>query len=106
MGIRIDISWGAHRSESDALAQQLIERMDHMSQAVDTLIAQVRDLEDAATSLETMVVGLGAQITANAGDEEAERALGAEVTAKAAEIRAAIAANTPAAPTPPTPPVE
>lgn len=113
MGIHIHVWWGpapldpAYLDRLDTLTQFVQERMDHMSQAVDTLIAQVRDLEDAATSLETMVAGLGAQIIANAGDEEAERALGEEVTAKTAEIRAAITANTPSTPTPPvTPPTE
>lgn len=100
MGIHIHISWGPNRPEPCELAP-LIEGMDRMSKAVDTLIAQVRDLEDAATSLETMVVGMGQQIIDNAGDEAAERALGEEVIAKTAEIRAAITANTPASPTPP-----
>lgn len=75
-----------------------------MSQALDNLTTQVRNLESVDDSAITLIQGLASQIAALKDDPVALQALADEVSAKADELAAAVTANTPPSPEPPPAP--
>jgi TolA-binding protein len=94
---------------------RLLEKLDRLevtlSQAVETLRAEIAENRTISQSAVTLIKGLAQQIRDNAEDPEALRALAAELDTQNADLAAAVAENTPAekpveAPAPETPPVE
>ena len=71
--------------------------------ALDNLTAQVTSVASLEQSAVTMIQGLAQQIKGAANDPAAIQALADQLSASAAPLAAAIAANTPAAPAPATP---
>jgi hypothetical protein len=72
----------------------------HMSAEMDALEAQVTQMTTVEKSAVALINGLAAQIAAAGTDPAKLRALTASLQADAADLSAAITANTPAAPTP------
>ncbi len=82
----------------------ILWRIQKMSEAIDTLIAAVEAEDTVIDSAITMLTGLpqliaDAVTAAEAGDAAAVTNLIANINAKKDALAAAIAANTPAAPT-------
>lgn len=69
-----------------------------MSLALDALSAQVQANNDLAASAIALIQGLAKQISDNVNDPVALAALADSLKASDADLAAAIAANTPAAP--------
>lgn len=78
-----------------------VKGLTAMSAAFDNLIAKVTLIEDRADALIALVNGIAQQLRDNATDPAAVNELASRLDAQAAEITAAIDANT--APPPPTP---
>jgi hypothetical protein len=69
-----------------------------MSVQLDTLAAEVTEMTTVVDSAVALLNGLSAQIVALKDDPARLLALAADLDAKANELAAAVAANTPAAP--------
>lgn len=88
--------------------------MNNLDQEITALTTQVTNAEAGEDAALTMIQGISAQIAAAVAAAQAAGAtpqevaqmvaLGASLDAKSAELAAAVAANTPAPPTPPTGP--
>lgn len=78
-------------------------KLANMSAELDQLTVDVQKTTTVEDSAITLLQGLSAQIAALKNDPAALTALSTQLNAKAADLAAAVAANTPAAETPPTP---
>jgi len=81
----------------------------NLTKGQDTIMATLADVQAAVTAEDTvidsaiaLINGLAAQIAALQPNQAAIDALAADVTAKAASLAAAVAANTPTPPPTPT----
>jgi chromosome segregation ATPase len=82
----------------ESILSDLSERIVHMSVQLDTLAAEVTEMTTVVDSAVALLNGLSAQIVALKDDPARLLALAADLDAKANELAAAVAANTPAAP--------
>jgi hypothetical protein len=80
------------------ILHQIVEKENVMSEALDTLTLEVRELETVVDSAIALINGLAAQLRAIADDPAAILALAAELDAKEQELAAAVVANTPPTP--------
>jgi len=87
-------------SELAAFRHQLATMENTMSAKLDELIAAVAAEDEVIDSVLTLVTDLVAQVQANLTDPVALQKLIDDVTSKKDKMAAAVAANTPAAPTP------
>jgi hypothetical protein len=79
-----------------------LEKVLKMSEALDRVTTEVSEIGTVVDSAVALINGLSAQIVALKDDPAKLLALAAELDAKAASLAAAVAANTPVDPTPPT----
>ncbi len=93
-----------------ALLNQILAKLSQletkevtMSVQLDTLAAQVAATTEVEKSAITLIQGLSAQIAALKDDPAKLQALADSLSASAADLSAAITANTPAAPPAPPP---
>lgn len=84
----------------EKLLHAILNKEKHMSVELDTLTAQVAANNDLAASAVALIQGLASQIEAAKDDPAKLQALADSLRASDAPLAAAIAANTPAAPTP------
>lgn len=85
----------------DEILAQLKKGEATMSKEMDDLEAEVTDVKTVQQSAITLINGLAAQITAAGTDPVRLKAVTDSLKSNAADLAAAVAANTPAAP--PTP---
>ena len=78
----------------------LIERVDIMASALESLQAAVAAEDTVIDSAVTLIQGFAAALAAAGTDPAALAALKTDIDAKAQSLAAAVAANTPAAPAP------
>jgi hypothetical protein len=78
--------------------EEIKKQEEHMTVELDNLTVQVKANEDLENSAITLLNGLSAQIAAIKNDPVAIQALADSLKANAANLSAAIIANTPAAP--------
>lgn len=78
----------------------ILERMETIMSALDDLQAAVAAEDTVIDSAITLIQGIPALIAAAGTDPAKLQALSADITAKSTALAAAVAANTPVAPTP------
>lgn len=91
-----------HAHLIEHLLAHIIRTERHTMTEIDTLTADVARNGDVEASAVTLLQGLAAQITANAGNPAKLAELAATLTTQSDALAAAVIANTPAAP--PAPP--
>lgn len=96
--MRIDVYFHFPPSIDLTLAERIDALGVTMSLALDALSAQVQANNDLAASAIALIQGLAKQISDNVNDPVALAALADSLKASDADLAAAIAANTPAAP--------
>jgi hypothetical protein len=108
--MRIDVHLHVHSSSDETLLRSLddikkmlglvIQKENHMSQELDDLTASVAAEGTVIDSAIVLLNGLSAALAAAGTDPVKLAALKSDIDGKTASLADAIAANTPAAPTP------
>lgn len=87
----------------DLLLGLFLSEERRLLMTLDDLAKQVQANTDVEASAVTLIQGLAAQLKASANDPAKIQALADQLSASAAPLAAAVAANTPAAPASPPP---